>query len=75
LEEIARVAEAQTVPVVLNASHALLGLDRLADLERLDNKIALFSTPDQVRWQSTAQKPAMRWVTMAMNGILARAAY
>ncbi|MDI1449195.1 type VI secretion system contractile sheath large subunit [Polyangium sp. 6x1] len=75
LEEIARVAEAQTVPVVVNASHALLGLDRLADLERLDNKIALFSTPDQVRWQSTAQKPAMRWVTMAMNGILARAAY
>ncbi|MRG91314.1 hypothetical protein GF068_05160 [Polyangium spumosum] len=75
LEEIARVAEAQTVPVVVNASHTLLGIDRLADLERLDNKIALFSTPDQVRWQSTAQKPAMRWVTMAMNGILARAAY
>ena len=75
LEEIARIAEAMTVPVVLNASHALLGLDRLGDLERLDNKIALFSTPDQVRWQSTAQKPAMRWVTMAMNGILARAAY
>ena len=75
LEEIARVAESQTVPVVLNASHTLLGLDRLGDLERLDNKIALFSTPDQVRWQSTAQKPAMRWVTMAMNGILARAAY
>lgn len=75
LEDIARVAEAQTVPVVVNASHTLLGLDRLGDLERLDNKMALFSTPDQVRWQSTAQKPPMRWVTMAMNGILARAAY
>ncbi len=75
LEDIAQVAEAQTVPVMLNASHALLGLDQLGDIERLDNKIALFSTPDQVRWQSTAQKPAMRWVTMAMNGILARKAY
>ena len=26
-------------------------------------------------WQSTAQRPAMRWVTMAMNGLLARGAY
>ena len=75
LEDLAQVAEAQTVPIVVNASSALLGLDQLSDLERLDNKIALFSNSDQVRWQSTAQKPAMRWITLAMNALLGRKGY
>jgi len=75
LDELAQLAEAQTVPLVVNAAPSLLGLDSLSDLERIDHKMGLFSAPEQVRWQSTAKRPAMRWVTMAMNGLLGRTAY
>lgn len=75
LDELAQLAEAQTVPIIVNAAPSLLGLDSLSDLERIDHKMGLFSAPDQVRWQSTAKRPAMRWVTMAMNGLLGRTAY
>lgn len=75
LDELAQLAEAQTVPLVVNAAPSLLGLDSLSDLERVDHKMGLFSAPEQVRWQSTAKRPAMRWVTMAMNGLLGRTAY
>ncbi|HMY21595.1 MAG TPA: type VI secretion system contractile sheath large subunit, partial [Polyangium sp.] len=61
--------------LVVNAAPSLLGLDSLSDLERIDHKMGLFSAPEQVRWQSTAKRPAMRWVTMAMNGLLGRTAY
>ncbi|MBK9258736.1 MAG: type VI secretion system contractile sheath large subunit [Polyangiaceae bacterium] len=75
LDELARLAEAQTVPIIMNASASLLGLDSLSDLERIDHKMGLFSAPEQLRWQSAAKRPAMRWVTMAMNGLLGRMAY
>jgi type VI secretion system protein ImpC len=75
LEAIATVAESYAVPTVVNGSAALLGVSHLGEVERLDNKGNLFSTPKQVRWQSAAAKGAMRWVTIAMNGALARAPY
>ncbi len=75
LDELAQLAEAQTVPIIVNASASLLGLDSLSDLERIDHKMGLFLAPEQVRWQSIAKHPAMRWVTMAMNGLLGRAGY
>lgn len=75
LDELAQLAETHTVPLIMNASASLLGLDSLSDLERIDHKMGLFSAPEQVRWQSTAKRPAMRWVTMCMNGLLGRTAY
>jgi type VI secretion system protein ImpC len=75
LDELAQLAETHTVPLVVNAASSLLGLDSLSDLERIDHKMGLFSAPEQVRWQSAAKRPAMRWITMAMNGLLGRTAY
>lgn len=75
LEAIADVAERNAVPVVLNASAGLLGVQTLRGIDRLDNKGALFDSPSQVVWRSAVAKPCMRWVTLAMNGALSRGPY
>ena len=75
LEAVANVAEEYTVPIAVNASPRLLGVDDLAGVEKLDNKAALFQAPQQIQWRSISAKPALRWVSMAMNGMLARGPY
>ncbi|MFT3776232.1 MAG: type VI secretion system contractile sheath large subunit [Minicystis sp.] len=75
LEAIASTAEAYTVPVAVSASPRLLGVEDLGEVEKLDNKGALFHASHQVPWRSLAGKPALRWVSMALNGMLARAPY
>src|SRR5262249_37477999 len=65
-EAIATVAENHAVPALVNGSAALLGVPHLGEVERLDNKGNLFSAPRQVKWQSTAAKGALRWVTIAI---------
>jgi type VI secretion system ImpC/EvpB family protein len=75
LEAVANVAETHNVPVALNASPRLLGVDDLAGVERLDNKAALFQAPHQAPWRAVSAKPALRWVTMALNGMMSRGPY
>lgn len=75
LETIADAAEAFTVPVIVNGTPKLLGLDDLRGVEKLDNKAALFQAPQQAPWRSLAGKSALRWVAIAMNGVLARPPY
>jgi type VI secretion system protein ImpC len=75
LEAIANAGEEHSVPVVVNASARLLGVSDLGEVEKLDNKGALFSAPQQVPWRSMAAKPALRWVSMALNGMLSRGPY
>jgi type VI secretion system ImpC/EvpB family protein/type VI secretion system ImpB/VipA family protein len=75
LEAIAHVAEAYAVPTIVNGNARLLGLDDLAEVERLDHKGGLYTRPERAPWRSTAEKPMLRWVTIAMNGVLSRAAY
>jgi type VI secretion system ImpC/EvpB family protein/type VI secretion system ImpB/VipA family protein len=75
LEAIAEVAEHHTVPAIVNGTAKLLGLDDLRGLEKLDNKTALFQTPQQAPWRSLSAKPSLRWVAIAVNGMLARAPY
>jgi type VI secretion system ImpC/EvpB family protein len=75
LEALANAAEAHNVPVIVNATAKLLGVADLAEVERLDNKGALFTAPQQAPWRATSAKPALRWVTIALNGFLARAPY
>ncbi|HVY47332.1 MAG TPA: type VI secretion system contractile sheath large subunit, partial [Minicystis sp.] len=72
LEKLAGVAEDATAPVLVNASPALLGVESLRDVERLDNKAGLFQAPERVPWRSTAAKGPLRWVTLAANRMLAR---
>lgn len=75
LEAIAEVAEHHTVPAIVNGTPKLLGLDDLRGLERLDNKAGLFQTPQQAPWRSVSAKPSLRWVSIAVNGMLGRAPY
>jgi type VI secretion system ImpC/EvpB family protein/type VI secretion system ImpB/VipA family protein len=75
LSAIASTAEAYNVPVAVSASPRLLGVDDLGGVEKLDNKSALFHASHQVPWRSVAAKPALRWVSMALNGMLARGPY
>ncbi len=75
LEAIAEVAEHHTVPAIVNGTARLLGLEDLRGLEKLDNKAALFQTPQQAPWRSVSAKPSLRWVAIALNGMLARAPY
>ena len=56
LEAVADVAEAYNVPVVVNGSAELLGVDDLADVEKLDNKAALFHPPHQAPWRSLSRQ-------------------
>ncbi|MEQ9320382.1 MAG: type VI secretion system contractile sheath large subunit [Polyangiaceae bacterium] len=75
LRAVADVAEANAVPVLTNASAGLFGHDNLEAIDRLDNKQGLFDAPERAPWRAEANRPAMLWVAMAMNRILARAAY
>jgi type VI secretion system protein ImpC len=75
LEAIAGAAETYSVPAIVNGAPRLLGLDDLRGVEALDNKGALFHASKQVPWQSAVAKPAMRWVAIAMNGVLSRGPY
>jgi len=75
LAAIAEVAEAYTMPVLVNGSARLLGVEDLAAVERLDHKGGLFQAPHQAPWRSAAARHSMRWVSIAMNRALARAPY
>jgi type VI secretion system ImpC/EvpB family protein/type VI secretion system ImpB/VipA family protein len=75
LEAIAKVAESYTIPAVLNGSAKLLGLDDLKGVDRLDHKGSLFEAPHKAPWRSAVSKPETRWVSIAMNGALARGPY
>jgi predicted component of type VI protein secretion system len=75
LEAVANAAEAHNVPVIVNGSPRLLGVTDLAGVEHLDNKGALFTAPQQAPWRAIASKPALRWVSIALNGILSRGPY
>ena len=72
---IAETAERYVVPALVNADAPLLGVEGLASIERLDNKQALFTAPHRAPWRALANKTAMRWVALTMNGILARGPY
>jgi type VI secretion system ImpC/EvpB family protein/type VI secretion system ImpB/VipA family protein len=72
---LAEIGEAHVVPVIVNATAQLMGHDRLDDIDRLDNKQALFEAKERVAWRSEANRPAMLWLTMACNRVYARGAY
>lgn len=72
---LAEVAEGYSVPVILGASTALLGVQDLGEVERLDYKQSLFEAKHQVPWRSQAAKREMRWVVFATNGFLSRGPY
>jgi type VI secretion system protein ImpC len=75
LEAVAGAADAYNVPVIVNGSARLLGVAALAEVEKLDNKAALFTAPQQAPWRAASAKPALRWAAIALNGVLSRGPY
>ncbi|HSN99970.1 MAG TPA: type VI secretion system contractile sheath large subunit [Candidatus Nanopelagicales bacterium] len=75
LEAIASLAEAYTMPTIVNGTPGLLRAEDLAAVERMDNKATLFQAPHQAPWRSAAARHDMRWIAIAMNRALARAPY
>jgi predicted component of type VI protein secretion system len=75
LEALAAIAEASACPVFVNGTEKLLGVGDLARVDKLDSKMNLFTAPHRAPWRATANKPALRWTAIAMNGILGRLAY
>ncbi|MBW2526408.1 MAG: type VI secretion system contractile sheath large subunit [Deltaproteobacteria bacterium] len=75
LRAIAEVAEAHTVPTLLNTTPELFGHGNLASIDRLDNKASLYEAPERAPWRAATAQLPMRWVTLAMNRVLARTAY
>ena len=75
LRALAEVGEGHAVPVITNAHAGLMGRDDLTAVDRLDNKQALFDAPERVVWRKEAHRPAMLWVALAINPLLARTAY
>jgi type VI secretion system protein ImpC len=75
LSAIAEAAEAFTVPTIVSGTPALLGAEDLRGIERLDNKAALYSAPERAPFRAATSKPALRWVAIAMNGVLSRPPY
>lgn len=75
LRALAEVGEGHAVPIITNASAGLMGRDDLTEVDRLDNKQTLFDAPERVVWRKEAHRPAMLWVALCINPILARTAY
>ncbi len=75
LRELADIGEANVVPILTNASAGLLGHGDLDDVDRMDNKQSLFDEPARAPWRAEANRPAMLWVSLALNRVLGRAAY
>lgn len=75
LEALAEVAEAAIIPCVVNGTVGLLGVGDLTTIERLDHKGGLFTAPHRAPWRAVASKPSLRWVSIAMNPLIARNAY
>ncbi len=75
LVSIGETAEEHVIPALVNGDVGLLGVGDLASVEHIDNKLGLFTAPHRAPWRSAANKQALRWVSIVMNGFLARGPY
>ncbi|MBM4358586.1 MAG: type VI secretion system contractile sheath large subunit [Deltaproteobacteria bacterium] len=71
---LAEAAESAALVAITNAAPALFGV-ALDEVDRLDNKQALFDAPARAPWRAEANRPAALWVTLGLNRLLARTAY
>jgi type VI secretion system protein ImpD/type VI secretion system protein ImpC len=72
MRELASIAAAAFVPIVLGASPALLGVDDFDDLILSSDVTAVMSDEDHARWRSATAQEDMRFMCVTMPRILAR---
>jgi len=75
LVSIGETAEDNVIPALVNGDVGLLGVGDLASVERIDNKLGLFTASHRAPWRAAASKTPLRWVSIVMNGFLARGPY
>ncbi|MFO0555780.1 MAG: type VI secretion system contractile sheath large subunit [Polyangiaceae bacterium] len=75
IETLAALAEEGVCPVIINGTEKLLGVGDLSRVDKIDNKQNLFTAAHRAPWRSTANKPSLRWLAIAMNGVLLRGPY
>ncbi len=74
LRALADAGEENTIPVLTNASPALLGTG-IDDIDRMDNKQSLFDAAARAPWRAEVHRPAALWLGLCLNRILMRAPY
>ncbi len=72
LGSLAGVAAAAFAPTVVTAAPALLGLDSFADLSAASDLTDPFRGADFARWRSLAAREDMRFIAVALPGLLVR---
>ncbi|MBI4699918.1 MAG: type VI secretion system contractile sheath large subunit [Deltaproteobacteria bacterium] len=75
LRALAEVAEQNAVPLVLDGAAGIFGVASLTELDRLDNKAKLYEAPERAPWRACVERPAARWVSVALNRMLGRGPY
>lgn len=72
MESWAEAAEAVGVPLVVNGTPALLGFDDMASLARTQRRLRSSEDPRAAALRAVAARDAARWLTLAMNRLVAR---
>lgn len=75
LRALGEIAERHTVPVITNASAGLVGKTDLHDIDRMDNKLALYDARERAPWRAEATQPGALWIALCVNRVLGRLAY
>ncbi|MCA9647689.1 MAG: type VI secretion system contractile sheath large subunit [Myxococcales bacterium] len=75
LEAWSVVAEVLRAPLVTGASHELVGVDKLEDLAYSERRHTGTTDPRAVAARAIAGRDSARWVCLALNRVLVRAAY
>jgi type VI secretion system ImpC/EvpB family protein len=75
LDRISGVAAAAFAPFIAGVAPALLGLDRMTDIERPLNLPQTFEQVEYVKWRSFRKREDSRFVGLAMPKVLMRTPY
>ncbi|MEM9691818.1 MAG: type VI secretion system contractile sheath large subunit, partial [Myxococcota bacterium] len=73
--QLAELGQNHTVPVLMNAGAGLFRHEDLTQVDRLDNKAALFESPEAITWRSEVNRPAALWTALSLNRVLSRLPY
>jgi type VI secretion system ImpC/EvpB family protein len=72
LTQLAAVAAAAFMPVVVGLHPAVLEVDRFSDLETVQDIASPLRNPDHLRWRSLAGRADLRFVAVTLPRLLAR---
>jgi type VI secretion system protein ImpC len=75
LEAWASIGAVMRAPIVTNGVPAMLGVDSLEALATVQKRLTQSDDPRALAVRAAAAQEDTRWITLALNGVLVRAAY